>query len=305
MATSTEPVKGGYASRIAELKTEYFEIDSDIVGGRFAVSVSLPAAGYGNESLPVVYTLDSQWHGGGYEKLHDALTKPEAARKVQPYVQVNIGYTIEDGDEAIGIRNRDLVLNGEGYPAGFAEYLADHLGRDGVQASPEKLERFFGYLSHARPDRFLAFLETELHPLIAARYDVKSEDAGVFGFSYGGLFALYALVADSALFTRFGAGSPGILVENSNIFPAYEEFAARTDRRDHERRLHITVADNEMFGPIKLYRLLGIETARFYDLVCSQPVPGLDVTTEVILGEDHESGTFDAYRSFIRTCYAI
>ncbi|ALJ20859.1 alpha/beta hydrolase [Microbacterium sp. No. 7] len=305
MATITEPIKGGFSTRVAELSIDYFEIESDIVGARFAVSVSLPSTGYGTGPLPVVYALDAQWHGGGYEKMHDALTKNEAVRPVQPYVQVNVGYTMDEGDEAIGIRNRDLVPAGESFPDGFADYLRDHLGRDGEPAPADKLERFFAYMADARADDFLAFLETELHPVVAERYEVRSEDAGLFGFSYGGLFALHALTAGSTLFSRFGAGSPGILVEESTIFAAYEEFAARNGGSERARRLHITVADNEMFGPIRLYRLLGIETARFYHLVCEKPVPGLETTIEVIRGEDHESGTLDAYRSFIRTCYAV
>lgn len=293
---------GGFSTRIAELDLKYFEIDSDIVGSRFAVSVSQPARTTDGAPLPVVYALDSQWHGAGYEKTHSALTKVESTRPVQPYVQVSIGYPLGDDVDPIALRNRDLVPQGEPHPEGFAEYIRHHIGGDGEPVSDEKFAEFFAQLSNARADRFLAFIEQELHPVIVRDFGVTGEDAGIFGFSYGGLFALYALT-QSSLFTRFGAGSPGILVPESKIFDLYREFAARSADAEREVKAHISVAEREIFGPVQTYRRLGIQTARFYDLLCEEPVPGLRVTTDLIVGEDHESGAIDAYRSFIRACY--
>ena len=71
-------------------------------------------------------------------------------------------------------------------------------------------EDFLTYARNGRADRFLAFLEHELHPEIVKRFRVN-KSIGLFGHSQGGLFALYALTKRSPLFSVFGASSPAIL----------------------------------------------------------------------------------------------
>ena len=36
MATFSDPVRGGFSARIAQLELEYFEVESDIIGGKLA-----------------------------------------------------------------------------------------------------------------------------------------------------------------------------------------------------------------------------------------------------------------------------
>ncbi len=298
MATFTEPVPGGWSGRIAQLNTEYFEVESDTFGGKLGVSVSFPN-GYDPDgpAIPVVYALDSQWHGGIYEKVHLGLTGPEGTRAVQGFVQVNIGY-IDDGVDALAVRNRDLVPPGEPVPATMRDFITEMFGsQEGL------VEQFFEWLDNPHADHFLPFLEDELHPFIKGRYNVKDEEAGLFGFSYGGLFAIYALTQRSKLFANFGAGSPGILVPDSTIFDLYREFQADPASAGRSRHLLVTLGDGEISGPHAFYRQLAIEVFRFLDLVATDPVPGVTVTTKIFEIEDHETGTIDAYRSFARTCY--
>ena len=40
MATFSDPVRGGFSARIAQLELEYFEVESDIIGGKLGFSVS-------------------------------------------------------------------------------------------------------------------------------------------------------------------------------------------------------------------------------------------------------------------------
>lgn len=47
-------------------------------------------------------------------------------------------------------------------------------------------------------------------------------DVGLFGYSYGGLFAMYAFAMASPLFTVIGASSPGILSAETQVFQHYD-----------------------------------------------------------------------------------
>lgn len=297
----SDRIPGGFSTRLSELEVEYFEIESAHVGDSFGVSVSMPnghrdAVG----PLPVVYALDAQFHGGIYEKLHRAFTGAEAAAQIVPFVQVNIAYLTDNGTDPLVTRNRDLVPPGEPTAGVLQEFMQLHadggLGDDGVA-------EFFESLKDPRGDRFLAFLEQELHPEIVRTYGVQANDAGLFGFSYGGLFAIYAMIAGGDVFSHFGAASPGILSSDSTVFTSYAGFAATQSEPVRERRLHLTIGGAELFGPHRLLRELGIQLARFYDLTQNVPTPGLRVTTDYFAGEDHETGAVDAYRSFVRTCY--
>lgn len=303
MASFTDPVPGGLAGRIVKLDVESFEVQSDTIdGGKLAVSVSFPPA-YDPQgpALPVVYALDAQWHAGLYEKIHAGLNGPEGMHEVSPFVQVNIGY-IDDGVDPLVTRNRDLLPPGEPYPEYMHDWLTEMFASDGAEENTAMVDQYVRWLNNPHADHFLAFLENELHPHIKERYNVN-DDAGLFGFSYGALFAMYALTENSTLFTKFGAGSPGILIPNSTIFDRYRTFAADPANAGRERHLHITIGTGEIFSPSHLFRQLAIQTFQFIDVVADHPVPGVTLSAKIIEKEDHETGCIDAYRNFARVCY--
>lgn len=283
--------------------TDYFEIDSDAAGARFAVAVSLPR-GYEHAvtSAPLVYTTDGNLVAPLTDAVRIGLVDHEARASVEPFIQVSIGYTAADAPSMLILRNRDLVPPDEPVPAVMIEHIRGKLGR-----AEELVDAFFAQQRDGRADAFLTFLTEELHPQIADRYRFRSGDVGLFGYSYGGLFTLYALLSGSGPFTRFGASSPGVLTPGSRIHEMYARLVqdttagARTDAR--ARHLHLTVNEHELLGTSSFYRCLGIEVLRFLDATTATPLPGLTVTPEVIAGESHATGLVDALRSFLRTCY--
>ena len=54
----------------------------------------------------------------------------------------------------------------------------------------------------------LRSLGEEIVPFIEANYRTSPADRGLAGYSYGGLFVLYALFHKPEMFTRYFAGSP-------------------------------------------------------------------------------------------------
>ncbi|MGM7648772.1 alpha/beta hydrolase [Nocardia sp. JW2] len=221
---------------------------------------------------------------------------------IRPYIQVTIGYVGEDARNFLRVRNRDLVPPGEPYPHQMADHL--HPRVDLGIITEEQFAALLEDLDQSAADRFLNFVQHELHPRIAARWRVDSTDVGLFGYSYGALFSMYAFVTASPLFSVIGAGSPGILSPDSEIFRHYDRRIAEADRTS-TARLHLTINDSELTSEFPLYRALASQYLSLADRIRRTPLPGMRVTAEVVRGETHGTGIVDAFRSFIRSCYSV
>lgn len=76
---------------------------------------------------------------------------------------------------------------------------------------------------------FLAFLEEELKPYLAATYALETEDYTYFGNSFGGLFGAWVLLTEPATFARYGLGSPALWWDDYAIFTTEAAYAASHD----------------------------------------------------------------------------
>ncbi|MDF3214845.1 alpha/beta hydrolase [Mesorhizobium sp. M7A.F.Ca.CA.001.09.2.1] len=74
--------------------------------------------------------------------------------------------------------------------------------------------------------KFLAFIEDELKPWVASRVTVDASRHALYGHSFGGLFALYALFARPSSFQTWIAASPAIYWEDRVIDRFLEAFEA-------------------------------------------------------------------------------
>ena len=275
---------------------------SSSVDDSFSIWVTVPAA-YDRQPeklFPVVYVTD----GNTSTTVANAALHLHFGDHLRPphlFIQVTIGYADDAPGMRFARRNRDFIPPGEPVSEAQINHVrasayARALGDDGMKI-------FEHYAGNGAADRFLAFIEHELHPEIVRRFRVDSGHAALFGYSQGGMFSLYALARGSSLFSIFGAASPAIMTGKSTIFPLYEALVSETVQQQRRRLLHITINDLEIAGAVPLYRLMGREGLRFIDLVRARPLPGLTLSTAVIIGETHFSGVFDAYRSFLRAFY--
>lgn len=73
---------------------------------------------------------------------------------------------------------------------------------------------------------FLAFIEDELKPWMASRASIDSGRQALYGHSFGGLFALYALFTRPFAFQTWIAASPSIYWEDRTIDRFLEGFEA-------------------------------------------------------------------------------
>ena len=272
--------------------TDYFEMRSS-TGHDYGIWVTRPP-GYDPAAAPapVVYVLDGNWTVGMTAPL--VVTQRDPMQQLRPYVQVSVGYAGAEAHEWDRLRNRDLVPPGEPIAAEFVD--AVEIGLRTGAMTREQADAYLAELRNPRADAFLSFLTTELHPRIERDHGTAASGHGLFGYSYGGLFSLYAWLTGSTLFESIGAGSPGVLDENSQVFALLEKLGDELPATE----LHLTVNDRELLGDLAVYQNLTKNTAT----VLHRLRAGGAAVTSAVLRETHVTGLQASFLSYLRTCRA-
>ncbi|SCL28185.1 alpha/beta hydrolase [Micromonospora inyonensis] len=273
--------------------TDYFETRSRR-GHDYGVWVTTPP-GYDPAATraPVVYVLDGNWAVGMTAPL--IVTQRDPMQRIQPYIQVSVGYAGEEARHWERLRNRDLVPPGEPVAKEFVDAVEMALQR-GLMTR-EEADAYLAELRAPRADAFLSFLTAELHPRIEHDYGTAVSGHGLFGYSYGGLFGLYAWLTGSALFESIGAGSPGIVSEDSQVFAQLEKMGDSLPAA----KLHLTVNDRELLGDLAVYQNLTKHTATFLHRLTARG----GAVTSAVLRETHVTGLQASFLSYLRTCRAL
>ena len=282
-------------------RTHYFEVDSTLAEARYAVWITLPI-GYDKDStrrFPTIYSPDGNRNVAFAAGLSD-LSEWDLMDRFAPTIQVCVGYTDEDAGRALAVRARDLLPPQEALPEGMIEKMRQNPDT-GAVLDRAGIELYIRNLENPAGDRFLAFLSQELHPFVAANYRVDPDSLGLFGHSYGGLFATYAALQPSTPFRNFCASSPGILVERSVIFRLHAEAQGRGGLSP--RHLHMTVASREITDPGMYQAMVGCGTVEFIRLACTQVLAGLSFSSRLFEEETHITVKPTAMHSFLRQCY--
>lgn len=279
--------------------TRYFEIESEVAGARYAVWVTTPVR-YGSEdiSYPVIYAPDGNGMAGIMPRL--SMLRDDPINPHVPFISVCVGYIGEEAEQGLAVRARDLLPPNEPTTVGDEAEFVDGLVKSGF-LDEQGAKLYWFNLKNPAGDKFLKFLETELHPLIASEYRVDESALGLFGHSYGGLFASW-VASQRSIFRRICASSPGILPGVSKVFESYDaEYEAGTDYSD--RMLHVAIAAKEMTDPSTYVPLVGLGTGEFFGRLAQTPLKGLQISTHIINDESHFTVNYVALASYLRTCY--
>jgi predicted alpha/beta superfamily hydrolase len=277
--------------------TEYVEVDAKS-GHRYGVWVTTPP-GYDTttDTLPLIYVLDGNFAVGLTAPL--IVTQADPYLSVAPYIQVSVGYA---GDEAANwtqLRNRDLVPPGEPVSEEMKTTLA--AARDAGAITQEQMDAYLAELADSHADVFLDFLTDELHPQLQSQFRVSDTGNGLFGCSYGGLFALYAWLRETALFSTVGAGSAGVAGADSQIFDLVSKLAARREEAP-ARQLHFTLNEAELLGEIPIYRDIARNVLRVINELSAKGW-AQDIS-KALLHETHVTGVQASFLSYLKTCHA-
>lgn len=281
--------------------TRYFEIDSNIAGTRFGVWVTPPAQYDADQakSYPIVYQVDGNLFFPTTAPLHQAGQSDSMSPQL-PFILVSVGYCERESHAWPWLRVRDLLPPGEVVPEVMLQ--AVELSVQAGLLPQDEGDRYLEMFAKPAADKFLGFLEEELHPQLAKSFRIDADNVGLWGVSYGGLFSAYVAIRRSDLFKRIGASSPGIVGEDSRIFDLYRQ--ALASKQDYSgRQLHITLGGRELTEPGIYQWLTALGTSRLLAETSHHPLPGLEVSSEVIPLESHLSGGVPAWFSFLRACY--
>ena len=282
-------------------RTDYFELDSAHVGDRFAVWVTTPVD-YdrgADARFPAIYVTDGNVSAAMLAPYCEH-TAFDLIGAFQPYIQVTVGYPPEKAADWLTLRNRDLVPADEPAPPSMIAAVAADAQTAGW--TQEEHDEYIRSIHEGRAAQFLLFLEEELRPVVDERYRIDPAGSGLFGYSYGGLFALFALLRQSPMFRRYGAGSPGVLSADSQIFRLERDIAGRA-QAFADVQLHLTVNELEITGRSHIYRDLGIQFARFVDTLYLSDHDGLDFTARILPSDTHMTGFSQSFLSYLRACY--
>jgi len=143
-------------------------------------------------------------------------------------------------------------------------------------------------------EKFLNFIVSELIPFIESGYHVSRTDRTLAGYSYGGLFCLYALFKHPELFNKYYAGSPSITWDNGILFRIEEEYAG--SHSDLNAKLFISAGSLE--GGATLQNLRKMESQ-----LLSRNYQNLTVDFQVFENESHVTCMPAAYMRAFVTLY--
>jgi predicted alpha/beta superfamily hydrolase len=191
-------IKGVPAQGIsaAENKNNLFNtqvkvFNSSIIEDDFYIYISLPD-GY-DESVnkyPVLYLLDGDISFGIAASIARYL---QFGNTIPELIIVGIGYGSLKKSKG-NDRNRDYTIS-------------NRRNRPGSGGAP----------------KFRKFLQEELIPYIDDEFRTIPDDRTIYGYSLGGLFALYSIFTEPDLFNRYIIGSPHLAWDNFRIFSVQEE----------------------------------------------------------------------------------
>lgn len=199
--------------------------------------------------------------------------------------------------EATGISSRFAIV-GIGYPGDEAydglRRSWDYTPPPGRSYPPHKAGG--PAIRTGGADAFLQFIVTDLRPAIELRCRVDTSRQALFGHSFGGLFALYALAHKPDAFSHWIAASPSIHWEDRILLASLPRLESEPPSR--ARVLLSAGAYEEALAPFQDHapdreaRLLRLTAARMIELARTMAerldrIPGVESEFRLIAGRTH------------------
>jgi predicted alpha/beta superfamily hydrolase len=263
----SHPDEGKYPPVIVPY-TELRNFYSEILDREMSIFVKLPVSYYENTDriYPGWYFTDAN---RSFPMLANMINVFEVPRPSQPeIVLIGIGYKVEDMIDFFVFRTKDLTqINDPSADEYMGKMISNVAGQEiDVRTGGAEL--------------FLDFISKELIPFVETNYRVSTNERCLGGYSFGGLFSLYAMFTKPELFTKYYAGSPSISFGNRELYKNEELFASTHD--DLNATLFMTMGGLEDSTYIA-------EMFHMTDLLRSRAYPALTIETHVFQDEWHQS----------------
>ncbi|KZN29934.1 hypothetical protein N474_03460 [Pseudoalteromonas luteoviolacea CPMOR-2] len=201
-------------------RTEVLPLKSSVNGGQYELLVTLPD-GYSKNTkqhYPVIYYTDAVWQ---IDLLSAATTF-----LMEDVILVGVSWQ-KDMDAAM------LASSGE-HVSRFRDYTV----------TPSKDSKRQAKYQFGKANEHLEFIRKDVFTAVEARYRTVPQQRAYFGYSLGGQFGLYALLAHPDTFKNYILGSPSIggsidylskLLDkqntiNANVFISYGDNESRLSK---------------------------------------------------------------------------
>ncbi|TMO95596.1 hypothetical protein CWC14_13260 [Pseudoalteromonas sp. S3260] len=213
-------------------------LDSKVLNESRKVFIRLPDDFDKNKAYPLFIKTDGNFNLANWDKALKALNTESILNEAILVAIPNQFFT--------DTRNRDLVPP-------YARKDVNINPRPNNETSPE----LFG-----KADLFLAFIEQELLPYIAANYKLTSQ-RGLIGFSAGGSFTLYTLHSKPQLFNAYFVFSPAAWYDDMTVTKRFDTFLkTNVNSIKQPTFLYITVGGAEQSLMLAAYNNLVTSLAK-------------------------------------------
>lgn len=242
--------------------TARLTLKSEVMGEERVILVRTPA-GYerSSERFPVLYLTDGDGHIA-----HTSATLSFLARNGRVPEMIIVAITNTD-------RTRDLT------PTHASVQLPNGRTQD--------------FPTSGGGDKFLKFIETELIPHIESKYRVQPYRVFA-GHSFGGLFAIHAMVSRPDLFNAYIAVSPSLQWDNQATLKRAEEFFK--GRKEFKKSLYMTLGHEP--GDITT------SFNRFKEFLTKNPVKDFAWEAQQMDDEDHGSVVLRSHYQGLREVFS-
>ena len=231
-------------------------LKSEETGRNYDLYIRRAGSAAPGKKVPVLYLLDGQWDF----KLLDSVWGGLYYDKFVP----------------------DIVIVG-------ITYSGENPNFDELRAMDYTPTRNIAVKGSGDAPRFLAFLKNKVMPLVESNYGGDPGKRILMGSSYGGLFTLYAMLTEPALFYGYVAASPAVSYDNNFLFALEKKYAET--RKSLPARAFISVGDQEQLTqPVK----------GFIQVITGRGYTGFRTETRVIEGERHAGNKPEAFNRGLR-----
>lgn len=159
--------------------------------------------------------------------------------------------------------------------------------------APTAFKTGWGATGGGGAPKFLAFIEQEVIPFVGKNYPVTANRT-LYGYSYGGLFASYALLTKPTLFNTVLIGSPSIWADDAVMLRTVEPNYART-HPDLPVNVWLSVGEKDE-------NLLD-DDKRFGEVLKSRNYPSLRLQTRILPGLNHLTAIHPTMLQALRWAY--
>lgn len=207
---------GAVGNKNFEVPYTHREIINSPSGISYELVISLPASykKSPDKKYPVLYYTDAYWDAPLLSSIYLDLVFDRA---IPEFIMVGLSYSGENLNYS-NLRTRDLTPT------------KDELDPRESGGGPE----------------FLKFLKNVVIAKIESEYQVDKNQRAIAGWSFGGLFALYAMYKEPGLFNRCIANSPAVPWANGFINQVDKEFFV--SKNQQASRMFISYGANENPG---------------------------------------------------------